>query len=198
MGSPPQAVQHPLEDHQEALAPRVHHAGLFQHRVLVDGVGQGFLPLPNGGLQHGLRRVLLPGGGGGGLSGSQAGHGEDGALGGLHHRLVGGGHAEVQGDGQIPTVDGLPVLEGLCNSAEQQGERMTPEFPRAPEAGRWPLSGPLLPTVAHCFFFSSAAAALMVRLILVPVSPSGTGNTFRSLMCCFWALMAAAAWMTIC
>ena len=77
-------------------------------------------------------------------------------------------------------------------------ERMTPEFPRAPRSRALAAVWATSPTVAHCFFFSSAAAALMVRLILVPVSPSGTGNTFRSLMCCFWALMAAAAWMTIC
>ena len=41
------------------------------------------------------------------------------------------------------------------------------------------------------FFLASAAAVPMVRDILVPVSPSGTGNTFSSLMACFWALMEA-------
>ena len=35
----------------------------------------------------------------------------------------------------------------------------------------------------------------MVRLILVPVSPSGTGKTLSSLICCFCRLMEAAAWM---
>ncbi len=47
------------------------------------------------------------------------------------------------------------------------------------------------------FFLASAAAVPMVRDILVPVSPSGTGNTFSSLMACFWALMEAEACTTM-
>ena len=54
------------------------------------------------------------------------------------------------------------------------------------------------PTVAGSHFFSSAAAVWMVRLILVPVSPSGTGNTFRSLMACFSRVIQAAPKATIC
>src|SRR5574344_147032 len=38
----------------------------------------------------------------------------------------------------------------------------------------------------------------MVMDILVPVSPSGTGNTLRSLMDCFCAVTTAAPWSTIC
>ena len=45
---------------------------------------------------------------------------------------------------------------------------------------------------------SSVTAAPMVMDMLVPVSPSGTGNTFRSLMACLCAVMAAAPWSTIC
>ena len=45
---------------------------------------------------------------------------------------------------------------------------------------------------------SSVAAVPMVRLMLVPVSPSGTGNTFRSLIFCFCRVMAAAPWSTMC
>ena len=58
----------------------------------------------------------------GGPGGRHAGHGENGALGGLHNRLVGGGHAEVQGDGQVPAVDGLALLDGLGKATEQQGQ----------------------------------------------------------------------------
>ena len=47
-------------------------------------------------------------------------------------------------------------------------------------------------------FRSASAAVAMVMDILVPVSPSGTGNTLRSLMACFWAVMAAAPCRTIC
>ena len=75
---------------------------------------------------------------------------------------------------------------------------MTPELPRAPRSRAEAAALAARPTVGYWFFFSSVAAAPMVRLMLVPVSPSGTGNTFRSLICCFSALMEAAAWMTIC
>ena len=53
-------------------------------------------------------------------------------------------------------------------------------------------------TVAGWFFFSSAAAVWMVRLMLVPVSPSGTGKTFRSLMVSRSRVMQAAPKRTIC
>ncbi len=77
---------------------------------------------------------VLPGGAGG-PGGGQAGDGEDGALGGLHHRLIGGGHAEVQGDGQIPAVDGLLVLDRLGKAAEQQGQDDAGVAPGAPQQG---------------------------------------------------------------
>ena len=43
--------------------------------------------------------------------------------------------------------------------------------------------------------FRSATALFRVMLMLVPVSPSGTGNTLSSLMCCLLISMAAAALM---
>ena len=77
---------------------------------------------------------------------------------------------------------------------------MTPELPRAPrsraEAVDWRPPAPAS-WRAPCLR-APAAAVPMVMDILVPVSPSGTGNTFRSLMACFWAVMAAAPWSTIC
>ena len=125
-------VQHALEDDEEALAARVHHPGLFQHRVLVYRVRQGGLPLLNGGGEDRLRAVVLPCGAGG-PGGRHAGDGEDGALGGLHHRLVGGGHAEVQGDGQVPAVHGLPVLDRLGKAPEQQGQNNARVPPGPPQ-----------------------------------------------------------------
>ena len=44
---------------------------------------------------------------------------------------------------------------------------------------------------------ANTAAVPMVKDMLVPVSPSGTGKTFRSLMACFWALMEAEPWITM-
>ena len=133
-GQAPDLVQHALEDDQEALAAGVHHPGLFQHRVLVHGVGQRLLPLLNGGLQHALKGVVLPGVPGG-PGGGQTGDGEDGALGGLHDRLIGGGHAEVQGDRQVPAVHGLLLLDGLGEAPEQQGQNHAGVAPCPPEQG---------------------------------------------------------------
>ena len=62
---------------------------------------------------------------------------------------------------------------------------MTPELPRAPRSSAPALMDSALPRSSVGFFLASAAAVPMVRDILVPVSPSGTGNTFSSLMLCF-------------
>ncbi len=74
---------------------------------------------------------------------------------------------------------------------------MTPELPRAPRSRAEALTEAALPMDWAGFFFASAAAVPMVRDMLVPVSPSGTGNTFRSLMACFWTLMEAEPWITM-
>ena len=79
------------------------------------------MTFPNGGLQHHLGGGILPGGSGR-LGSGETGDREDGALGGLHDRLIGGGHAEVQRNGQIPAVDGLLFLDSLGKAAEEQGE----------------------------------------------------------------------------
>ena len=69
---------------------------------------------------------------------------------------------------------------------------MTPELPRAPRSRAEAVTEAACPTVSACFSASAVTAAPMVRLMLVPVSPSGTGNTFKSLMDCFSAWIAAA------
>ncbi len=133
-GLAPELVQHPLEDDQEALAAGVHHAGLFQHGVLVDGVGQGDVALLDGLVQDELDGAVLPGGLGR-PAGRQAGDGEDGALGGLHDGLVGGGHAVVQGDGEVGAVGGVLVLQGLGKAPEEQGEDDPGVAPGPPQQG---------------------------------------------------------------
>lgn len=66
-------------------------------------------------------------------------------------------------------------------------ERITPEFPLAPRREPEEMA------LARSFILgfsraaTSLAAAIMVRLMLVPVSPSGTGNTFNSLIHSFLA-----------
>ena len=72
-------------------------------------------------------------------------------------------------------------------------ERITPEFPLAPRREPEEMA------LARSFILgfsraaTSLAAAIMVRLMLVPVSPSGTGNTFSSLIHSFLASSSLAA-----
>ena len=77
-------------------------------------------------------------------------------------------------------------------------DKITPEFPRAPRSRAPAVIFAASPTVAGSDFFSSLTAVWMVRLMLVPVSPSGTGNTFRSLMASRSRVMQAAPKRTIC
>ena len=108
---------HALEHHHDALTARVHHAGLFQHGQLVGGVLQSGL---TGGHHLGPQALLVHVGAGGGLLGGQPGDGEDGALGGLHDRLVGGLHAHLQRRGQVGGGGGGLALQRLGKAAEQK------------------------------------------------------------------------------
>ena len=74
---------------------------------------------------------------------------------------------------------------------------MTPLLPRAPRSMAEAAFSAASPRVLGGLASSSRAAALRVMLILVPVSPSGTGNTFSSLMSCLQASTETAAWITI-
>ena len=127
-----QLVQHTLQNDQETLAAGIHHPRLFQHGVLVDGVVQGSGALFNGGLEDRFQVSVLPGGSGG-PGGGHAGDGEDGALGRLHHRLIGGGHAKVQGHGQVGPVHGGLVPHRLGKAAEQQGQDDAGIAPGSPQ-----------------------------------------------------------------
>ena len=72
-------------------------------------------------------------------------------------------------------------------------DRMTPELPRAPRSMAEAQMAVAWPTVSGDFCRSSPAAVPMVRLMLVPVSPSGTGKTLSSLIFCFSAFREAEA-----
>ena len=75
----------------------------------------------------------------------------------------------------------LPLM--LLVKPRRSWDRMTPEFPLAPR--REPLETALHSAVMSAFSpnaDTSLAADMMVMVILVPVSPSGTGNTFNSLI----------------
>src|SRR5699024_3474882 len=92
-------LAHALEDDQDALAPGVHHAGLFQDGQQVGGVVQGALA---GGQDPVPQLVHVGDAAGPGLLRGDAGHRQDGALGGLHDGLIGGLDALFQGGDQVP------------------------------------------------------------------------------------------------
>ena len=58
-------------------------------------------------------------------------------------------------------------------------DKITPEFPLAPTSMPKESSLKKAPTLSLLIFFNPDSS---VSLILVPVSPSGTGNTFKSLI----------------
>ena len=72
-------------------------------------------------------------------------------------------------------------------------ERMTPELPRAPrrEPEAIALHSTFISSVSSAA--TSLAADIIVMVMLVPVSPSGTGNTFSSLIHSFLDASSLAA-----
>ena len=72
-------------------------------------------------------------------------------------------------------------------------DSITPELPRAPRSSPDETQSAALSMDVKLRFLSSLAALLSVRHIFVPVSPSGTGKTFSSFICCIFAWSAASA-----
>ena len=70
---------------------------------------------------------------------------------------------------------------------------MTPELPLAPRSMAEAAQSAAALRLVKLFLPSSEAAAPMVRPMLVPVSPSGTGNTLSSFMSCLFCSRAALA-----
>ena len=137
----PQGTEHTLQNDEVALAAGVHHAGLFQHRVHLDGLRQGGIAGLDGLLQH-IGRVVLLAGSLQGALGRQTGHGEYRALGRLHHRAVGGADALLHGRRQLCAVGLVQALEHLAHAAEQQREDDAGVAAGAPEqAGGRDLGG---------------------------------------------------------
>ena len=116
-----QGAEHTLKDHQIALTTGIHHAGLLQHGVHLDGLSQRLITCADGLFQHELGAVILLGCLDGAL-GSQTGHGQHRTLGGLHDSAVSGGDALVHRVSQCNTVRLGHALEHLGHAAEQQGQ----------------------------------------------------------------------------
>ena len=110
-------LAHALKDHHDALTAGIHNTSFFQHRQQVGGILQSLLAsfqhhVPQCG--HVLGRSL------GGLLGGNAGNGQDGALGGLHHSLVGTFHALFQRGNDILDPGSLFAVQRLGEAAEQK------------------------------------------------------------------------------
>ena len=74
--------------------------------------------------------------------------------------------------------------------------RITPLFPRAPINDPWLIASHVVSNPASAPS-SSATTASNVRVMLVPVSPSGTGYTFSRLMPSWWARMVSRKVITV-
>ena len=87
--------------------------------------------------------------------------------------------------GSDTNLSGAAALEELVNSLEKPRkiwDKITPEFPRAP------INKPLAKAVLNSPTCSVGVSLILSTpeindiFIFVPVSPSGTGNTFRELI----------------
>ena len=72
-------------------------------------------------------------------------------------------------------------------------DRMTPELPLAPRRDPDEIALDRFSMVGSSMAATSLAADMMVSVMFVPVSPSGTGNTFSSLIHSFLASRPFAA-----
>lgn len=100
---------------------------------------------------------------------------------------------EQKGDGSksLPLASSFPLRD--LEKPRNRSDKMTPEFPRAPRKSADAVISAALVKESGLRFFKSCAAAASVMLIFVPVSPSGTGKTFSSLIFCFFSSIAALA-----
>jgi hypothetical protein len=65
-------------------------------------------------------------------------------------------------------------------------DRITPELPRAPISAPCDMHAIIGPAVSSLHPFNSARTDRIVKDMLVPVSPSGTGKTLMAFTCSTW------------
>ena len=110
-------LAHALKDDQDALAACVHDAGLLQNGQQVGGIVQRLLA---GGHHHVPQGGHIGGAAGSGFLAGHAGHGQNGALGGLHDGLVGTLDALLQSLHDVLGTGFLLAFQCLGEAAEQQ------------------------------------------------------------------------------
>ena len=86
----------------------------------------------------------------------------------------------------VGTFTVLYILISFVNP-RNNWDKITPEFPLAPRKEPEEIALASVSIVGSFSAATSLAAAMMVIVIFVPVSPSGTGNTFSSLIHSFFA-----------
>ena len=100
--------------------------------------------------------------------------------------------ARVKAFARLVTVISLDSLISFVKP-RNNWDKITPELPRAPLKEPDESAFAIVSIVGFSIAATSLAAAMIVMVILVPVSPSGTGNTFNSLIHSFFASRPFAA-----
>ena len=90
-------------------------------------------------------------------------------------------NAEARTDTFTLSACAVISLQKPLNSCE----RITPELPLAPLREPLDIAFAILSMVGCSTIITAFTADIAVRVMLVPVSPSGTGNTFSSLILSF-------------
>ena len=127
---PPEGSQEALQHVAVTLPAGVNHVGLGQDRIL--GGSQSESLIRRGGRFFQKGENVVPGVGGvQGRVGRHARNREDGALGGFHHRAVGGFHAVFHGFGQKRGVGFGLSLEFFGHAAEEERQDHPGVAPRA-------------------------------------------------------------------
>ena len=96
-------------------------------------------------------------------------------------------------DGDTGTNMTLTILSAAKEVKPRRSwDKITPELPLAPRREPEEIAFAIATISGFSSAFTSFAADRIVSVIFVPVSPSGTGNTFNSLMNSFFASRFAA------
>ena len=114
---PVEDLAHALKDDHDALTAGIHDTGFFQDGQQVGGVLQSLLTRSEDDVPQ-LGHILLAAGGS--FLRSHAGHGQDGALGGLHDGLVSALDALLERRDDVGGVGLFLALQSLGEAAEQQ------------------------------------------------------------------------------
>ena len=152
----PGGAEHSLQHHYPALTAGIYYTGLFQNRVLINGVSKGDFGFLESCLVDGFEVLILTGNGHC-LGRCQSGDGQNGAFGRLHNCLISGIHTFLQRLRPKSAIADFSALQLPGNAPQQQGQNHAGVASCAPEHsgcgnGRRLLQGGILclPQVCGC------------------------------------------------